>query len=46
MHCGSSPTMRLSFRTLGLFFWDSFRAEFEDCFMDEFIGINDSLEIC
>ena len=23
-----------------------FRAESEDCFMDEFIAVNDSIEIC
>ena len=27
-------------------FQDSFRAKFEDCFMDEFIIVNDSLESC
>ena len=27
-------------------FRDGFRAEFEDCFMAEFIVVNDCLEIC
>ena len=30
----------------GTIFRDSFRAEFEDCFMAEFIAVNDSLESC
>ena len=32
------------FSDIGTVFRDSFRAEFEDCFMAEFITVNDSLE--
>ena len=34
------------FSDVGTVFWDSFRAEFEECFMTEFIAVNDRLEIC
>ena len=34
------------FSDVGTVFRDYFRAEFEDCFMDEIIAVNDSLEIC
>ena len=36
----------IEFSNVGTIFQDSFRAEFEDCFMVEFIAVNDSLEIC
>ena len=26
------------------YFWDSFQDKFEDCFMAEFIAVNDNLE--
>ena len=34
------------FLDVGTVFRKSFQVEFEDCFMIEFIAINDSLEIC
>ena len=41
-----SPNHGTKFLDIGIVFRDSFRAEFEDCFIVEFIAINDSLEIC
>ena len=41
-----NPNQGTEFSDVGIVFRDSFRAEFEDCFMDEFIAINDNLEIC
>ena len=41
-----SPNHRNEFSNVGIVFWDSFRAEFEDCFMAKFIAVNNSLEIC
>ena len=41
-----SPNNETEFSDFGTIFRDSFRAEFEDCFMDEFIAGNDNLEIC
>ena len=41
-----SPNHRIEFSNVGTVFRDSFRVEFEDCFMAEFIAINDNLEIC
>ena len=41
-----SPNHGNEFLDIGTVFRDSFRAEFEDCFMTEFIAVNDSLEIC
>ena len=38
-----SPNHRTKFLDVGTVFQDSFRAEFEDCFMVEFIAVNDSL---
>ena len=40
-----SPNHRTEFSDIGTIFQDSFRAEFEDCFIAEFIVVNDSLEI-
>ena len=40
-----SPNHGTELLDIGIVFWDSFRAKFEDCFMAEFIAINDSLEI-
>ena len=40
-----SPNRRTEFSDVETVFQDSFRAEFEDCFMAEFIAVNDSLEI-
>ena len=40
-----SPNHGTEFSNVGTIFRDSFRAEFENCFMAEFIGVNDSLEI-
>ena len=40
-----SPNHGTAFLDVGTVFWDSLRAEFEDCFMVEFIAVNDSLEI-
>ena len=41
-----SPNHGTKFSDIGIVFQNSFWAEFEDCFMAEFIAINDSLEIC
>ena len=41
-----SPNHETKFSDVGTVFWDCFRAEFEDCFMVEFIAVNDSLKIC
>ena len=41
-----SPNHGTEFSNVGIIFRDSFRVEFEDCFMDEFIVVNDSLESC
>ena len=41
-----NPNHRTEFSNVGFVFRDIFRAEFEDCFMAEFIAVNDSLEIC
>ena len=43
---GFSPNNGTEFSDIGTVFRDSFQMEFEDCFMTEFIAINDSLEIC
>ena len=41
-----SPNHGIEFSDIGTIFWDNFQVEFEDCFMAEFIVVNDSLEIC
>ena len=41
-----SPNHGIEFLDVGTVFRDWFRVEFEDCFMAEFIVVNDSLEIC
>ena len=41
-----SPNHGTEFSDVGTVFWDSFRAEFKDCFMAEFIAVNGSLESC
>ena len=41
-----SPNHEIEFSDVATDFRDSFRAEFEDCFMAKFIVVNDSLEIC
>ena len=41
-----SPNHGTEILNVGIVFRDSFQAEFEDCFMAEFIAVNDSLEIC
>ena len=41
-----SPNHETEFSDVGTIFQDSFQAEFEDCFMDEFMAVNDSLERC
>ena len=41
-----NPNHDIEFSDVGTMFQDSFRAEFEDCFMAEFIAANDSLENC
>ena len=41
-----SPNHGTEFSDVGTVFRDCFRAEFEDCFMDEFIAVNDSLKFC
>ena len=41
-----SPNQGTEFSNVGTVFRDSFRADFEDCFMAKFIVVNDSLEIC
>ena len=41
-----SPNNGTEFSDIGTVFRDSFQMEFEDCFMTEFIAVNDSLEIC
>ena len=41
-----SPNHETEFSDVATDFRDSFRAEFKGCFMDKFIAINDSLEIC
>ena len=41
-----SPNHGIEFLDVGTVFRDCFRAEFEDCFMVEFIVVNDSLESC
>ena len=41
-----SPNHGTEFSDVETIFWDSFRAKFEDCFMVEFITVNDSLESC
>ena len=41
-----NPNHGTEFSDVGTIFRDSFRAEFENCFMAEFIAVNDSLEIC
>ena len=41
-----NPNHGTKFSDVGTIFRDSFRAEFENCFMAEFIAVNDSLEIC
>ena len=41
-----NPNHGTKFSDVETVFWDSFLTEFEDCFMDEFIAVNDSLEIC
>ena len=41
-----SPNHGTEFLDVGTVFRDSFRAEFEDCFMAEIIVVNDNLEIC
>ena len=40
------PNHGSEFLDIGTVFQDNFRAKFEDCFMAEFITINDSLESC
>ena len=40
-----SPNHETEFLDVGTDFCDSSRTEFEDCFMDEFIAVNDSLAI-
>ena len=39
-----SSNHEIEFSDVGTVFWDSFRVEFEECFMAEFIAVNDSLE--
>ena len=41
-----SPNHGTEFSDIGTVFLDNFQAKFVDCFMDEFIVVNDSLEIC
>ena len=41
-----SPNHGIEFSDIVIVFLDCFRAKFEDCFMAEFIAVNDSLEIC
>ena len=41
-----SPNQRTEFSNVVTIFWDSFRAEFVDCFMAEFISVNDNPESC
>ena len=41
-----SPNHRIEFSDVRTVFWNSFQAEFEDCFMVEIIVVNDSLESC
>ena len=41
-----SPNHGTEFSDVGTVFWDSFRSEFEDCFMAKLIAVNDNLEIC
>ena len=41
-----SPNHGTEFSDVVTVFRVSFRAKFEDCFMDEFISINDSHESC
>ena len=41
-----NPNHEIEFSDVGTIFRDSFRVEFEDCFMAEFVTVNDSLEIC
>ena len=41
-----SPNHGTKFSDVRIAFRDSFQAKFEDCFMAEFIVVNDSLEIC
>ena len=41
-----NPNHGTELSNFGTIFWDSFRAESEDCFMAEFIAVNDSIEIC
>ena len=40
------PNHGTEFSNVGTIFLDSFWSEFENCFMAEFIAVNDSLEIC
>ena len=41
-----SPNHGIEFSEVGTVFQNHFCAEFEKCFMVEFITVNDSLEIC
>ena len=41
-----SPNHETKFSDVETVFRDSFRVEFEDCFMTEFIAVNDNLESC
>ena len=41
-----SPNHRTKFLSIGTNFRNIFRVEYGDCFMAEFIVVNDSLEMC
>ena len=41
-----SPNHGTEFSDVVTVFRNSLRVEFEDCFMAEFIAVNDSIEIC
>ena len=41
-----SPNHGTEFSDIRTIFRDNFQAKFEDCFIVEFIVVNDSLEIC
>ena len=41
-----NPNHGTEFSNVGTVFRDGFLAEFEKCFMAEFITVNDNLEIC
>ena len=41
-----NPNYETEFSDVRIVFRDNFRAEFENCFMVEFIVFNDNLEMC